>query len=85
MQMHVLSSSQRRMLLEMLASERAGEDALFVGESFGRDEIAEDLCGLELAAWISHDDVVFTDVGRHVAESLARRLVRADPAHDLAC
>jgi hypothetical protein len=85
MQLHVLTSPQRRMLLEMLASERSGEDALFVGTHFGREDIADDLCVNELAAWISPDELVFTDLGHHVAETLARRLVVPDPRFDLSC
>lgn len=85
MQMHVLTSSQRRMLLEMLASERAGEDALYIGACFGRDEIADGLDAVGLALWISADALVFTPLGRHVAESLALRLVRWDDTFDLSC
>lgn len=85
MQFHVLTSAQRRMLLEMLASERSGEEALFVGTHFGREDIADDLCEVDLAAWISPDELVFTNLGHHVAESLARRLVQPDPRFDLSC
>lgn len=85
MQFHVLTSAQRRMLLEMLASERSGEEALFVGTHFGREDIADDLCEVDLAAWISPDALVFTNLGHHVAESLARRLVQPDPRFDLSC
>lgn len=85
MEMHVLTAAQRRMLLEMLASERAGEEALLVGPHFGREEIALDLCELGFAGWSSRDELVFSDLGRHLAENLVRRLVRIDPVFDLFC
>lgn len=66
------------MLLELLASERAGEDALVVGNHFGRDGIAASLCELELASWVNPDEAVLTGLGRHVAESFARRLLASD-------
>jgi hypothetical protein len=77
-----LAPAARRMLLEMLASERSGEAALHVGELFDRDRTALALCELELSRWISIEHVVFTDYGRTVAESLAARLV--DREHLLA-
>ncbi len=78
MQRHEIEAPQRRMLLELLASERAGEDALVVGNHFGRDDIAASLCALELAEWVGPDEAVLTGLGRHVAESLARRLLSSD-------
>lgn len=67
----------------MLASERAGEEALHVGELFDRDRIAIALCELDMSRWVSLNHVVFTDYGRHVAEALAQRLV--DRERLLAC
>ncbi|MCH9685768.1 MAG: hypothetical protein K0V04_30325 [Deltaproteobacteria bacterium] len=59
----------------MLASERSGEDSLFVGTYLGRDEIASVLCRLRMSDWVDPQRIIFTDVGRHVAEGLATRLV----------
>jgi hypothetical protein len=73
-----IEPAQRRMLLEMLASERSGEDALFVGAYFGRDDIADSLCDLDMSYWVNPQEVVLTHLGRHVAESLARRLVACE-------
>ncbi len=73
--MHTLSAPQRRMLLEMLASERSGESALYVGRYFGRDRTASSLCRLRLADWVDEDEIIFTEQGRWLAESLATRLV----------
>ena len=75
MKVHTLDKKQRRMLLEMLASERAGEDALFVGRHLGRDRIASGLCRLRMSDWVDEQCIVFTAHGRHVAETLATRLV----------
>ena len=75
MQRHDIKAPQRRMLLEMLASERAGEEALVIGQHFGRDETAASLSELGLASWVGTDEAVLTGLGRHVAESFARRLV----------
>jgi sugar/nucleoside kinase (ribokinase family) len=66
------------MLLEMLASERAGEPALYVGY-FGRDQTASSLIELLMSRWAGADYVTLTDYGRHVAESLAARLVERHP------
>lgn len=75
-----LAADERRMLLEMLASERAGEDALYVGEQFGRNGTARRLVELRMTRWVARDRIVFTAYGRHLAESLASRLIRApDP------
>ncbi len=74
MQVHTLSAPQRRMLLEMLVSERAGEDALFVGDYLGRDRTASTLCRLRVVDWVDEQRLIFTDLGRHVAEHLATRL-----------
>lgn len=62
------------MLLEMLASDRSGEEALYVGE-YDRDEVAQSLCDLRMALWIFSDEIVFTEYGRHVAERLAAQLI----------
>lgn len=75
MQVHILSGKQRRMLLEALTSERAGEDALFVGHHLGRDRIASGLCRLRVSDWVDDSHIVLTEYGRHLAESLATRLV----------
>jgi hypothetical protein len=75
MHVHVLSAPQRRMLLEMLASERSGEDALYVGHALGRDRTASGLCRLRMSDWVDAQSIIFTDLGRHVAETLATRLV----------
>jgi hypothetical protein len=82
-EVHTLAPAARRMLLEMLASERSGEEALHVGELFDRDRIALELCALEMSRWVSLDHVVFTEYGRHVAEALAARLV--DREHAVSC
>ena len=79
-EVHALAPAERRMLLEMLAGERAGEEALYVGEQFGRHGTARGLCELRMVVWVARDHVAFTAFGRHVAESLANRLIRApDP------
>ncbi len=85
MQVHTLSAPQRRMLLEMLTSERAGEDALFVGTAFGRDRTGSELCRLRLSDWVDPERVIFTDYGRHVAELLATRLVNRSAHAELVC
>lgn len=74
MEVHTLEAAQRRMLLEMLAGERAGEAALHVGRLFGRAATAEGLCELQLTRWVDRTHVGFTDLGRHIAEALAERL-----------
>jgi hypothetical protein len=76
-----LAPDERRMLLEMLASERAGEDALHVGEQFGRNVTAHRLVDLRMTRFCAQDCVVFTSYGRHLAESLACRLIRAPDPH----
>lgn len=63
------------MLLEMLASERSGEEELHVGEHFGRDLTADSLCDEGLAARFGAADLVFTGFGRHVAEHLAFQIL----------
>ena len=75
MQVHVLSNKQRRMLLEALTSERAGEDAMFVGRHLGRDRIASGLCRLRTSDWVDESHIILTEYGRHLAERLATRLV----------
>lgn len=85
MQVHTLSASQRRMLLEMLASERAGEDALHVGSMLGRDRTASSLCRLRMSDWIDAHSIIFTDLGRHVAETLATRLVDRSAYEGMVC
>lgn len=74
-EVHRLAATQRRMLLEMLASERAGEHALRIGTLFGRDRIANGLCAHGMAHWLDSDQIVFTEFGRHLAELLARQIV----------
>lgn len=71
------------MLLEMLASERAGEYSLHVGH-YGRDRVAASLVELAMAEWVAPDEVVFTDLGHWLAEALAERLVHRD-GWQLAC
>ncbi|MBL4687871.1 MAG: hypothetical protein JKY37_24995, partial [Nannocystaceae bacterium] len=70
---HPLPARQRRMLLEMLAGERSGEDGLHIGPLFGRDRTADGLCDEGLASRRGGDGnpLVFTAHGRHVAERLA--------------
>ena len=80
-EVYTLAADERRMLLEMLASERAGEDALHVGEQFGRNLTARRLVDLRMTRWSAQDCVVFTGYGRHLAESLACRLIRAPDPH----
>ncbi|MEM7156982.1 MAG: hypothetical protein AAF799_29290 [Myxococcota bacterium] len=75
MRVHTVSANQRRMLLELLASERAGEFALFIGRYLGRDRTASELCRLRLSDWVDEQEIIFTAHGRQVAESLANRLV----------
>ena len=77
MEVHTLEAAGRRMLLELLAGERAGEPSLRVGDRFGRNTTAEQLCGLHLMRWVDRAHVVFSDLGRHLAEGLADRLVGA--------
>ncbi len=81
-QVHSVGAAQRRMLLEMLASERAGEAALNV-RNFGRRGIARGLIEEQMARSAGPDEIVFTEMGRLVAESLARRIV--DRRHRVAC
>ena len=76
-EVHTLSAPERRMLLEMLASERAGELALHVGH-YGRDRVARSLVELTMADWIGDDHLVFVPLGRQVAEMLAARIIRTD-------
>lgn len=83
MEVHTLDPQERRMLLEMLVSERAGEVALHVGEWFGRNAIAEQLCQLRMSDWVDPRHVAFTEMGRYVAESLAERL--AGPVTAYSC
>jgi len=63
------------MLLEMLAGERSGELALYVGPLFDRDITADRLCASEMAVPYGADNLLFTHYGRHVAERLADQLV----------
>lgn len=79
----MLRDDQRRMLLEMLVSERSGEDALRVGRHFGRDRTASGLCGLRMSSWVDGSHIVFTPYGRHLAESFAERLVGRFAAAEL--
>ena len=74
-EVHRLAATQRRMLLEMLASERSGEDALHIGQLFGRDRIADGLCEHGMAFRLDSERLVFTELGRHLAELLARQIV----------
>jgi hypothetical protein len=76
-----LQAPERRMLLEMLAAERSGEDALHVGDCFGRPAIAERLCDWQMSRWVDRAHVCFTAFGRHIAEALADRL--AEPSMPL--
>ena len=85
MQVHTLSAPQRRMLLEMLASERAGEEELHAGAVLGRDRVASSLCRLRMADWVDDENIVFTDYGRHVAETLATRLIDRSAYYELVC
>lgn len=85
MQVHTLSATHRRMLLELLASERSGEDALYVGDAMGRDRTASALCRLRLADWVDARNVIFTDYGRHLAETLATRMVDRSAYFELVC
>jgi hypothetical protein len=78
-----LSAPERRMLLEMLASERAGELSLHVRQ-YGRTRVAASLVELAMAEWVADDEVVFTDLGHWLAEALAERLVLRDGSQ-LAC
>ena len=82
-EVHQLSAPERRMLLEMLASERAGEISLHVAH-YGRSRVADSLEELAMAEWVADKEIVFTDLGRWLAESLAERLVRRD-GWQLAC
>ncbi len=85
MKVHTLSAPQRRMLLEMLASEREGEHAILVGSFMGRDRTASSLCRLRMADWIDEDEIAFTEQGRWLAESLAARLVDRFASAELMC
>jgi hypothetical protein len=85
MQVHTLSASQRRMLLELLTSERAGEDALYVGPRLGRDRTASGLCRLRMADWVDEQHIIFTEYGRHVAETLATRMVDRSAYYEQVC
>jgi hypothetical protein len=85
MQVHTLSAAQRRMLLELLASERAGEDALYVGHALGRDRTASGLCRLRMSDWVDEQSIIFTEYGRHVAETLATRLVDRSAYYEMVC
>lgn len=77
MQVHTLGAPERRMLLEMLAGERAGEDMMRVGDRFGRSDIARRLCELDMSVWADDDHLELTWEGRWVAEILASHLVRS--------
>ncbi|MEX1365009.1 MAG: hypothetical protein AB1Z98_17910 [Nannocystaceae bacterium] len=79
----MLRDDQRRMLLEMLVSERSGEDALHVGRHFGRDRTASSLCGLRMSNWVDESHIVFTSYGRQLAEWFAERLVGCVAAAEL--
>ncbi len=79
-EVHTIAPAERRMLLELLASERAGEEALRVGPYLGRAAIARALSSVDMADWCDDEHVVLTELGRHVAEALAERLVAA-PLH----
>lgn len=72
------------MLLEMLASERSEEPALHIGRMFGRDITADHLCAHGLASRVDVDHLVFTDIGRHVAERLVTQIFGEDVAARLA-
>lgn len=85
MQVHTLSAPQRRMLLELLTSERAGEDVLYVGHVLGRDRTASGLCRLRMSDWVDDRNIIFTEYGRHVAETLASRLVDRSAHRELMC
>jgi hypothetical protein len=80
-EVYTLAADERRMLLEMLASERAGEGSLHVGEQFGRHLTARRLVDLRMTRFCARGCVVFTSYGRHLAESLACRLIRAPDPH----
>lgn len=81
-QVHSVSAAQRRMLLEMLASERAGEATLNI-RNFGRRAVARGLTEQDMASEAGPDEIVFTTMGRLIAESLAQRIV--DRTHRVAC
>lgn len=85
MKFHTLTAPQRRMLLEMLASERSGEVALFVGSYLGRDRTASELCRLRMADWVAEQEIIFTEYGRTLAERLAARLVDRTAYAALVC
>ncbi len=70
---YTMSPSERRLLLEMLATEQSGETATFVGED-GRDRVASSLCDLQMARWISCDYVTLTGYGQSIAETLVLRV-----------
>jgi hypothetical protein len=79
---HALTAPERRLLLELLAAERCGEETLDV-IGLGRDRVARRLCEHFMSEWISPREIVFTAYGRHLAETLVLRLVHAK--HTLAC
>jgi len=85
MKVHTLTAPQRRMLLELLTSERAGEDALYVGAAMGRDRTASGLCRLRMTDWVDGQNIIFTNYGRHVAETLATRMVDRSAYFELVC
>jgi hypothetical protein len=76
-EVHTIAAQERRMLLELLASERAGEEALRVGPYVGRAAVASSLSSMRMACWCDREHLVLTELGRHIAESLAQRLVAA--------
>jgi hypothetical protein len=80
-EVYTLAPDERRLLLELLASERSGEESLHVGERFGRNHTARRLEDLRMTRWEARDRIVFTVYGRHVAETLAYRLIRAPDPH----
>jgi hypothetical protein len=71
-----LQAPERRMLLEMLAAERCGEDVVRIGDCFGRPAIAQRLCGWQMSRWVDRAHVRLTAFGRHIAEALADRLAQ---------
>ena len=80
-----ITPPQRRMLLEALASEQAGEDALYVGPRLGRDVTADGLVTEELAIRIDTEHVILSSLGRRIAEGLVVRLVDNRAAARLTC
>lgn len=79
-EVYALSDAERRLLLEMLASERCGEDSLDVTE-FSRSETADVLVDLRMSRWVSPDCVIFTHYGRAIAETLALRLINRNDGY----